>query len=404
VDLQRQSAYALSSPIDLRTSAAASPVLWTLAFVAVGVAMLGGLFVAIGESPQFSFTLAGSFLVYLSIRPSAHQILLTVVTGVLLRCAYSAGVGIKPYFGAAFISTAGFVGLAGLAALAYEAVRRRDSGRFAIAAFFPFLAVVVGFILPVTNRVSQLTVDTHLLVVSGALGFQPSFVLGRFISGRQLLWDLTATVYYALPLTVAGLCALRLGQGMTKEVRRLLQLFGCMSVAGFCLYALCPGTGPIYAFPGWFPSKMPPLSAANLELLAVPFAPRNAVPSLHLSTALLVFWNSSGMRRRIRLAAGLFLGATVFAVLALGEHYLADLIVAVPFSLMFHAAFAGPERWHPVWSYRTIAGCGVFVAGWLVLLRFWSRPLMAAPVAIALFALTLSFAGLMLRRLPRANA
>jgi hypothetical protein len=358
---------------------AAKPVLVALALLAVALALVNGLVESLGHSPQFSFTLAGSFALFLATRPSRREIAVTLLLGLALRLAYGATLGVQPYFGSVLISSAGFVGIAGLMVLAYTALRTKCFSMFGTAAFFPFVAIIVGFVLPVTNHLSPVTFDRHLLAADGVLGFQPSFLLGRMIHGRALLWDLTSTLYYALPFAVAVLCAVELRKH-TGEVRRLLYLFGFMSAVGFCLYAICPATGPLYAFRAWFPLTPPHLSDLALgAALSVPGAPRNAIPSLHFSTALLVFWNTLHMPKAGRIAAGLFLAGTAFAILALGEHYLVDIIVAIPFSLIFQAAFTDAELSNSTHRYRAIfLGAGL-VAGWLLVLRFWIQPLVAWP-------------------------
>jgi hypothetical protein len=287
------------------------------------------------------------------------------VIGLALRVAYGAAYGVETYFGAAVVSPAAFLGVAGLAMLAYRGVQRRTFTDFGVAAFFPFVSILVGFILPVTNRLSPVTFDTHLLAADGAAGFQLSFLMARLIYGHQLLWDLTATVYYALPLSVALLCAAQWRRN-SREVRRLLWLFGSMSAAGFCLYAVCPATGPRYAFAS-FPLSIPEMAGDPLRTLTLAGVPRNAIPSLHFSTALLVFWNVRPLPMAGRIAAALFLAATAFAILALGEHYVIDIVAALPFALFFDAAFRGSSPSH---RRRRAMWCGAaLTAAWLLVLR-----------------------------------
>lgn len=357
-----------------------TPVLLGLALAAVALACLNGLLTSLGASPQFSFTLAGSFALYLATRPARRELMITMALGLAIQVLYQATYGINPYFGSLIISLAGFLGVASLLVLAYTAVRRRRLLEFGTAAFFPFVSIMVGFILPVTNRISPAAFDTHLLAADSTTGFQLSFILGRAIHGRPLLWNLTSTLYYALPFAVALLCAVQFGK-RPGEVRRLLWLFGFMSSAGFCLYAVCPATGPIYAFREWFPLRIPDMSGPWLATLSVPGAPRNAIPSLHFSSALLVFWNTRLLGRAGRIAAGLFLAGTAFAILALGEHYVTDIIVAFPFSLFFQAVFSKTMPADSNWRHIAMWSSAGLVAVWLLTLRFGMRPLAGWPAA-----------------------
>jgi hypothetical protein len=110
---------------------------------------------------------------------------------------------------------------------------------------------------------------------------------------------------------------------------------------------------------------------------------------VHFSTALLVFWNTAHMRKAGRIAAGLFLAGMTFAVLALGEHYLIDVIVAVPFSLLFQAAFTDPSAANSRARYIAMLSGAVMVAGWLAMLRLTIQSVVAWPaVACAAFIFT----------------
>ena len=179
------------------------PVLLALALLAVALAFLNGLVATFGNSPQFSFTLAGSFAIFLATRPSRSEVVVTLVLGLALRFAYGASVGVKPYFGSVLIAFAGFLGVASLMVLAFAALRNQRFSEFGTAAFFPGSRLSWASFCPSQIIYPPLTFDAHLLATDGTFGFQPSFALGRMISGHPLLWNLTSTVYYALPFAVA---------------------------------------------------------------------------------------------------------------------------------------------------------------------------------------------------------
>src|SRR6516225_3423682 len=95
-------------------------------------------------------------------------------------------------------------------------------------------------------------------------------------------------------------------------------------VGGPILYSIVPACGPIYAFgTQWL--HPPAVQAGPIQLTGSP----NAFPSLHVGTALvLVLFAPGKFSRGVSLA---FLGGTVFATLATGEHYGIDLIAGLAF-------------------------------------------------------------------------
>ena len=113
----------------------------------------------------------------------------------------------------------------------------------------------------------------------------------------------------------------------------------------------------------------PPLPALRGGLLSLPgSAARNCMPSLHTAWALLVCWNSRPFGRWVKTLAASFLALTLAATLGLGEHYLVDLVVAVPFALCIQAACAPPlepRQRERLWAIAIGAG---LTAAWIAAL------------------------------------
>jgi membrane-associated phospholipid phosphatase len=94
-------------------------------------------------------------------------------------------------------------------------------------------------------------------------------------------------------------------------------------------YLLCPVCGPAYAFPG-FPA--PPAGPVLPHPILLD-APANGVPSIHFSTAMLILWYG----RKLPFGGSIgvvYAVLTAISTLASGEHYLFDLLVAVPYAAM----------------------------------------------------------------------
>jgi hypothetical protein len=140
-----------------------------------------------------------------------------------------------------------------------------------------------------------------------------------------------------------------------------------------------PAAGPIDLFPAFFPNSAPPLAGLAVVPASIPTdIPRNAMPSMHMFWAVLMWWNAR--RSGIWLRAGYlaFLILTILATLGSGEHYLIDLVVSLPFALAIQAAFSvGPRdvlRSLPFWA-------GVITTlAWLGFLRFATTVWLGSPV------------------------
>ncbi len=107
------------------------------------------------------------------------------------------------------------------------------------------------------------------------------------------------------------------------------------------------------------------------------------MPSIHVATALLMFLFARG--KWWKGFSLMFLVGTSIATLASGEHYVMDLIVAVPFACFVDATVS--KRF----GAGLISAIGVLV--WLLSIRFGARSLAAAPDALwlaVLLTLTLS--------------
>jgi hypothetical protein len=154
-------------------------------------------------------------------------------------------------------------------------------------------------------------------------------------------------------------------------------------VAGFLLYNVVPGTGPIYAFGRDFPWNSLPykdLSTFALDKISIPTGiPRNAMPSLHMGWVTLLCWNSRGLPRALRVALVLYVSLTVVATLGGGQHYLVDLVVSLPFVLAVQSAasYALFDKSRRITA--MVAGLGLALA-WLLLVRFGVSLALKSPV------------------------
>jgi len=250
---------------------------------------------------------------------------------------------------------------------------------------YALLAVgIVGFVLAsllalnltVTGRTRVL--DSYLYIFDGSLGFQPSFVLGQFFARCKPLAAVARASYFALPLVIAMVSAVYL---RSRSAWRPLAILTSAGVLGYLLYWAFPATGPLYVAGADFPAS--PHSFATLAqihphpiTLPIP-APRNAMPSLHMAWALLLWFSCRPFSRLVRGFALAYVVLTVVATLGTGEHYLADLLVALPFSVAVQALWTPSQG---ISRYAALAGGTSLMLIWLFALRYGSQIFLLTPI------------------------
>lgn len=206
----------------------------------------------------------------------------------------------------------------------------------------------------------------HILAhMDAALGLRAAPIAAALQGQARILLEV---VYQLMvPMMVAWFAILR-----SRELQRALAMaYVVEMVAGPALYALVPACGPIYAFrAAWL--HPPAVAASAIRLTGMP----NAFPSLHVGTALvLVLLSRSRLPRTFALV---FLGATMLATLAMGEHYVIDLVAGLAFGCF--AAAAGRLDWKRATLY------GGLTLSWSLSMRFAFQFWLENPLALRGFA------------------
>ncbi|HEX3661355.1 MAG TPA: phosphatase PAP2 family protein [Acidobacteriaceae bacterium] len=170
--------------------------------------------------------------------------------------------------------------------------------------------ILLGFLLPlaligavagnhIVLDVTRRSMDGDLLALDR--GMSPAVY--HWFLARAAAWAAINHVYYALPFFGALVAVV---SPRRMECARAWILAALLAPL---FYASFPAVGPAH--------------------LGDPTAPRNCIPSLHMTWALLCVVY---VARPWRWAAVLFAVLTALATLGTGEHYLIDLVVAVPYT------------------------------------------------------------------------
>lgn len=227
------------------------------------------------------------------------------------------------------------LGMVVLSVSRYYGVRHVVPAPELIVYAYPFccnLFIKFAFKLPLQN------VDRRLLLFDYNFGFCETIAV-RLYNSSFFSQTLLGTAYCSLMLVVV--CTYL---AVRNSHARKLFLIASASTAILIwpLYLLCPAGGPKY--------------------LADSIQGINAMPSGHFAWALLIWWFTRKHCGVFTQAlAGVFVMLTFLATLGAGEHYVVDLIVAVPFAACVWMLV------HQQWKSAAVSMLTALV--WIVMLR-----------------------------------
>jgi PAP2 superfamily len=330
-----------------------------------------------------AMALGGAVITLMVIQPSLANLGAVAAGGLILAALDYRVLGFLPRFMAAF----SFVGLSALVVLGARTIWARPQDRkLLLYAFLPAVLFVASeymasTLLDFTEAIHPKTFDLYLYSVDCSLRVQLSFLMGQAYALSPWFRFAGLLFYIALPLPMALVYTAQLRLRGSRAFPVMLA-FLVTGPIGVLFYNLVPAMGPVHVFGPNFPWH--PLSIAQartmvLQTIALKGA-RNAIPSLHMTWVLLIWWNSQGLSRWIRGIALAFVVFTVMATLGTGEHYFVDLVVAFPFALMVQTLclYSLPMSNGP----RRLAFLfGAFASlGWMALVSFGNAFLWLSPV------------------------
>ena len=226
------------------------------------------------------------------------------------------------------------------------------------------------------------TFDEYLLFADRGFGFHPSLAAYSFVDHFGL-FTFISIVYESLFFALALCYALQMSP--SRKAGRIFAVFFLAAILGALCYKFLPACGPVWllgssCYTGEISSSCADISATDLGRVQLDGSwPRNAMPSLHMAWALLIWWALRD-RRIVRWIALTFACCTALATLGGGEHYLVDLIAAFPFALavwslsMGDPPFSDPRRLLP------FAGSCAALLLWIDCIRFDPTLFQISPV------------------------
>ena len=209
----------------------------------------------------------------------------------------------------------------------------KRAGKLLVVSVVTFFSLIlVHVVLEALCKLIAMRYDQYALCFGRSFGF-PAFYIGRMFETHWWFHCISAWVYDASPASFLVLTMYYCLTQPLDKAGRFVRTVGISLLICPLLYLLVPVSGPAYVF-GSFPYHAPLLATPHvIQVSAQELAPPNGVPSMHMVVALLVLYFARYWK--IGLVLGLlFVAFTASATLGLGEHYLIDLIAAVPYAAL----------------------------------------------------------------------
>lgn len=222
----------------------------------------------------------------------------------------------------------GIVLVISAALLARRPANRKLAGIFLTALLLFVMLPVDNLALTIVSYGVTIRYDEYVFSFDRLLG-SPSFAIGQLFVRWPWLRNLSMYPYVLVPSVCLALAVVRYALLTIEEAICCVRTIFLSCLLAYPIYAVLPVAGPRYAFPS-FPYDAPTHSTPHMiHLLAVP----NGVPSVHMTLAILIFWFSRPWALG-KVFGAIFVLLTVAATLGSGEHYLFDLLVAIPYSAL----------------------------------------------------------------------
>jgi hypothetical protein len=359
------------------------------------------------------YALASAFVIHVIIGQRSWEWFCAVLLGVLLNAAARWVAswwhlpGVAPLFSLAMLGAGSLLVLGWHSSWSVEPDTKESRSAFLQSVVLLVLVLASQLMLGATRVRGLYVFDSYLAIFDEALGWKSLFAQA-FVARVSFLHHFAVVAYDALPVIAAIVCA-AYSRDRNAPDWQLLKVVVVAAVLGYGVYLIFPAVGPRYIENGaLLGSSGTPASLRALHpfLLQVPVGvARNAMPSLHMVWALLICLEARKLPLGFQTIAFLYAILTPFVVLVMAEHYLIDLIVAIPFALMVEAICVDGQRFPALDRWRAgIAGC-LMVTAWLFLLRFETPNVLFSPIASwSCVILSTAISAVMIRQLFRLRS
>ncbi len=275
------------------------------------------------------------------------------------------------------------------------AERLREFDRTLVIVALPLVVPLTSTGLWLTAQIVERTYDNYFYAFDGLLPIPAARIIAQFCATHPWAWSASTLVYNGFLMVLCAFIALQWRRDGEVQAQ-ILSRWVVATLLGYGLYYCLPGVGPAVAFYGTSAphfNSLPSPQQVELTLLGgFEGEPRNAMPSLHATWAFLIALASLRMAFWVRIFGAFYATATAIVTLGLHEHYLIDLVVAVPLAVAVHAGTGLLEQKQETKAQLLAAlGGAAMTVAWLFIIRYGTASLRNVPeIASALVLVTLA--------------
>ena len=288
------------------------------------------------------------------------------------------------------------------------AQRWQEVDRALLRVALPLAVSLALFGLQLTVLNIPTTFDNVLYAFDGLLGPPVATFVAGLCRNHQALRVLAIIAYQSLWLMMSVFVFAQCQTDQRMAVR-LMSCYILLGIVGWLLYFVLPAIDPGAVFWDVYGDQLPSPNEVSLDRLAVHNGhPRNAMPSLHMSWALLLAMEARRMGKAWASIGLAYVFIIAFSTFGVREHYLIDLVVAVPFTVsMYAVSRLFCRRQGRTELFAAAAGGAAMTALLLVTIRFGTEALRGAPwvaraLVVGAVSLSLVLHFLAERRAPSA--
>ena len=211
-----------------------------------------------------------------------------------------------------------------------QMLRRPRDRNMEVLFFSCLLQFLVLFVdnaaLAIVTHATSIRYDEYVFCFDRLFG-SPSFVIGRIFLEYSWFRNISLYAYVLIPAVCLGVVTASFFWLPLKDAVCSVRTIFLSCLLAYPIYVIFPVAGPRYAFSNFPTAISGDFTPHLLHQSSIP----NGVPSVHMALALLVLWFCRPWAIA-RIFGVIFLALIVASTLGSGEHYLLDLIVAVPYT------------------------------------------------------------------------